>query len=264
MKFYLVAFAFLTCTTAKAQEWYTEIMLGGAAYNGDLTQRTFDFARVRPSASINLKYNTGDFVNFRAGFAYAKLIGDDKKNPDPGLQSRALNFQTSLYELSVCAEVNVLDPFAYYAYPYFFGGVGVFRYNPYTFDNENRKTFLQPLGTEGQGIPEYNRKKYSLYQVCFPVGGGFKINVRDRYEVGLEFGYRLLFTDYLDDVSQTYVNMKALQEANGPKAVELSYRKNAPYSEENEKRGNSKVKDSYFFAGIKIAFNISGDGGYYY
>ena len=88
------------------------------------------------------------------------------------------------------------------------------------------------------------------------------MNVDGRYEVGFEFGYRLLLTDYLDDVSKTYVNPKALFEAHGQQAVDLAYRKDAPFTEENENRGNSKVKDSYFMAGFKLAIRLVGDDGY--
>ena len=88
---------------------------------------------------------------------------------------------------------------------------------------------------------------------AFPLGVGVKYAINDRINVGAEITHRFTSTDYLDDVSKTYVNLKALTEGNGPKARELSYRKDVPFAEEGERRGNSKVKDSYFFAGIKLA-----------
>ncbi|MEO8768769.1 MAG: DUF6089 family protein [Ferruginibacter sp.] len=257
MKPYLFVFLFLFSTSARAQQWFAEVTAGTSSYNGDLTQKEVSAKRLGPMIGLNIKYNTGDFVNIRGGISYARLGANDKNNPDPGLQSRRLNFKTNVIELNVCAEVNVLDPETFYSYPYIFGGVGVFHFNPYTYDDYGHKTFLQPLGTEGQGLASYpNRKKYSLYQVCFPVGGGFKYNYKKDWEISFEFGYRILFTDYLDDVSKTYVNLKALQEANGNEAADLSYRKQTPFLEEGEKRGNSGVRDSYFFAGIKIATAI--------
>ena len=265
MKCFAIAFIIiLNANNCFSQEWYAEVMAGAASYNGDLTQKEFSVKRVKPAVSFNLKYNTGDFINFRGGISYTQLGASDKNNSQPDLKARNLSFKTSIIELNFCAEVAVLDPQTYYAYPYIFGGIGVFRFNPYTYDDENKKTYLQPLGTEGQGLLDYpNRKKYSLYQVCFPIGGGFKLTLQHKYEVGFEFGYRLLLTDYLDDVSKTYVSLKALQEGNGQKAVELSYRKDAPYLEEGEVRGNNKVRDSYFFAGIKFAAKIGGRRSYY-
>ena len=37
-------------------------------------------------------------------------------------------------------------------------------------------------------------------------------------------GFRKTFTDYLDDVSTFYVDQTILQNAKGPKAVEMAYR----------------------------------------
>jgi len=42
--------------------------------------------------------------------------------------------------------------------------------------------------------------------------------------VGLEFGYNKLFTDYLDDVSKTYVDAGTLSGERGQTAVDLAYR----------------------------------------
>jgi pyridoxal phosphate enzyme (YggS family) len=46
------------------------------------------------------------------------------------------------------------------------------------------------------------------------VGGGFKVKVNQTWELAIEVGYRILVTDYLDDVSKTYVNLKLLEEIN--------------------------------------------------
>ncbi len=79
---------------------------------------------------------------------------------------------------------------------------------------------MQPLSTEGEGLSQYSgRKKYSLTQVCFPVGIGWKVILTDRIEVSYEFGYRFLFTDYFDDVSKSYINLDVLNQAKGPKPL---------------------------------------------
>ena len=89
--------------------------------------------------------------------------------------------------------------------------MGLFHFNPFTYDKENNKTYLQPLSTEGQGLKEYpGRKKYSLTQFCLPVGGGWKWNINENWDISYELGFRILFTDYLDDVSKTYVNLNVL------------------------------------------------------
>ena len=256
MKLQLIVFLFFY-NLGFGQEWMGEVMVGISAYNGDLTQQLVSVKRFNPGVALNVKYNTGDFLNIRAGLAFEKLSANDKDNKSPFLQARNLNFKTTVIELSLSFEFILLDPQVYDAYPYLFAGVGVFHFNPYTHDDEGVKTYLHPLSTEGEGLPEYGRKTYSLIQPCVPVGGGFKWKLNQKTELSYEFGYRWLFTDYLDDVSKTYVSIETLSLEKGPKAAELSYRKvGVPFSEEGYPRGNPKVKDYYWFTGLKVAFRL--------
>jgi len=56
-------------------------------------------------------------------------------------------------------------------------------------------------------------------------------------KIHYEFEYRFLFTDYLDDVSKSYINLDVLAQAKGPKAVEMAYRKDVPFIEEGLPKG---------------------------
>jgi hypothetical protein len=161
-------------------------------------------------------------------------------------------------EANLCLEINLFEPDFFIVYPYAFLGVGVFHFNPYTYDKTGKRTYLQPLGTEGQGLAAYpDRKPYSLTQLCLPVGGGIKINLNKKYDLIYELGGRVLFTDYLDDVSTTYVNMQALMINSRPKAAELAYRQTtAPFPNEGDIRGNPKVKDWYFVTGLKLLVRL--------
>jgi hypothetical protein len=171
---------------------------------------------------------------------------------------RNLNFKSNILEGNLCLEFNLLDPEDYLGLPYVFGGVGVFHFNPYTKDANNVKTYLQPLGTEGQGLSAYpNKKMYSLTQLCLPFGGGWKQRINDVVEIDYELGARLLFTDYLDDVSTTYADPQQLLIGRGAKAVELAYRgPTPPGAQEGIKRGNPKSKDWYFFTGLKLVYKF--------
>ncbi len=247
----------LFSNTCFAQDWVAEVMVGISGYNGDLTQQRVAFNTMRPAAAVNIKYNTGNFINFRAGISFGTVAGNDKYNTDSLLKARNLNFKTNIFEANIGVEIPLMDPLSYYAYPYLFGCVGVFHFNPYSYDNNNVKTYLQPLSTEGEGLTKYpSRKKYSLTQVCFPVGLGWKMVLSDKWEICYEFGYRFLLTDYLDDVSKSYINLDILEQAKGPKAVEMAYRKDVPFREEGLPRGGPTVNDSYFFTGIKIGMAL--------
>ncbi len=250
---FLIFTVSLFSSFAYAQEWQPEFFIGASQYNGDLTQQRIEFKDWKPALNFNLKYNSGDFLNFRIGLMYTKLGANDKYNKAADLKNRNLNFRSDVLELNVIGELNLFDPDTYNSYPYIFAGVGVFHFNPYTFDSSNKKTYLQPLSTEGEGLSQFpDRKKYSLFQLCLPVGVGFRMPLNEKWDINYEFGYRILFTDYLDDVSKDYVNLSVLQNAKGQEAASLSYRGPTPFLYENQARGNPAIKDSYFIVGVKF------------
>src|SRR5204862_362594 len=83
-------------------------------------------------------------------------------------QARNLSFKTNIQELSIGAEFNLVDPQIYLQVPYVFAGIGVFHFNPFTYDNDGNKTYLKPLSTEGEGLSDYPaRKNYSIIQLNF-------------------------------------------------------------------------------------------------
>jgi hypothetical protein len=112
-------------------------------------------------------------------------------------------------------EFNVFNLYNIKWTPYFFGGLAVFRFNPYAFDENGEKVFLKPLSTEGQGLDGYNTKPYGLTQFALPAGFGLKYAFDDRVRLGFEVGLRKTFTDYLDDVSTNYADPNDLLAAKG-------------------------------------------------
>jgi Domain of unknown function (DUF6089) len=260
MKFFLVAFLLLA-KTCLGQEWQAEVMVGISGYGGDLTQPKFPIRGVKPAFAFNLKCELGGMFVLRGGIAYGKVSGDDKYNKDKDLVIRNLNFQTNIIEGSLCMELNLFESDLFKSYPYIFGGVGVYHFNPYTFDKDNKKVFLQPLGTEGQGLSEYpDKKPYSRTQFCIPFGGGFKWNFNKKLSLIFEMGYRYIFTDYLDDVSGTYADHETMLIKRGPTADELAYRQLSGTAIGGDIRGNPKVKDFYSFSGLKLQVNLGGRG----
>ena len=124
----------------------------------------------------------------------------------------------------MCIQYDLYDLDDNHKFTYVFGGIGIFHFNPYTY-YAGSKIYLQPLGTEGQGIAIYpDRKFYSLAQFENPFGIGFKYKVSPRILVGIEFSSRLLYTDYLDDVSKKYPDQTELLKARGQLSVDLSFR----------------------------------------
>lgn len=254
MRSWAVILLFIVQASTAQQQWEAEVMVGVSGYKGDLIKRHSAFRSMRPAASFNLKYNIDNDILIRGGVMWGKVVGYDKYNKQADLKARNLSFQTNILELSLCAEYNLLEPEIFYGYPYIFGGVGLFLFDPYSYDNNNQKTYLRPLSTEGQGLDAYpDRKMYSRTQFCIPFGAGWKVKASPRLDIIYEVGYRILFTDYLDDVSTTYVDPQKLLAARGPKAVEMAYRAKPPFSQgEGAQRGNPNVNDWYFFNGVKL------------
>ena len=255
---YSFIFLFIITQSCFAQGWEADITMGVSGYNGDLTEHIFSPKSMEPSAGFNLRYNFDDIIIVRGGFSWGKVSADDKNNHQQDLKARNLNFRTNILEGNLCAELNLFEPEYYNAYPYVFIGIGMFHFNPYTYDRDGNKTYLQPLGTEGQGLAGYpGRKPYSLTQFCLPFGGGMKINISKRCDLVYEIGGRFLFTDYLDDVSTTYVNTQTLMANSKAKTAELAYRQTINRSPaEGDIRGNPKVKDWYFISGFKLLLRL--------
>jgi hypothetical protein len=141
-------------------------------------------------------------------------------------------------------------------------GVSAFNYDPYAYLN-GQKYFLRPLGTEGQGSSLYpDRKPYSTMALALPFGVGVKYALNERMNLGLEVLYRFTNTDYLDDVSKTYVD-PAVFPANPdgtPNVAYLlsdrSYETGTPIGQKDRQRGNSQNKDQFVTAMFYISFNL--------
>jgi hypothetical protein len=125
---------------------------------------------------------------------------------------------------------------------------------------------LQPLGTEGQETTKYNdKRRYGLTQVSIPIGMGYKTQLNEDWALGIEFGVRKTFTDYLDDVSTIYVDDQIVGGAYGYLAVAMKDRAREVGQElhaNDNPRGNSKNKDWYMFFGLTLTRPIVGGRGH--
>jgi opacity protein-like surface antigen len=218
-------------------------------------------------------------IGLRLEGTFGKVSADDNvlKNVDVKDIARArynrnLSFRSSISEFSLMAELHPLfilidwserdeDPPRYS--PYLLGGVGYYSFNPQT-KLGNKWVDLQPLHTEGQGFVEYpDRLDYKLKQMNFPVGLGIKYDLSDAVNVKGEFVYRVLRTDYLDDVSTTYIDPAAFANpANGMAATtqatafKLSDRQLNKVTGPGGKRGSPAQKDAYFTFNLKLGLTI--------
>lgn len=242
-------------------------VFGGIAnYQGDIVNKLYQSSK--PAFGLTVGYPLSGRFNLRAGFTFAKVAGADSLSNQADLRLRNVNFQSPISEFSIVGEFNTFDMDLQRWSPYVFGGLAVFHFNPYTFDQQGNQVFLQPLSTEGQGLPGYPQSKpYALTQLAIPVGGGIKYDISDNVRLALEIGLRKLFTDYLDDVSGNYADQNDLRNAKGQLAVDLAYREDElpngdpRYPAKGETRGSPKYKDYYYFTGLHLIFKLPEGNG---
>ncbi len=245
-----------------AQNLHLNISVGATNYSGDLQLKRYTFNQSHPAIALGVSYGVSEKFFIRSQLTLGKLSAYDKFNPLTA--SRNLNFTSSLTELHLAAEYYLRDLDEYFISPYLFAGIAVYHFNPYTTDSAGTNFFLQPLSTEGQGFYQ-DRKPYNRTQLAIPFGGGIKFALSENIHVGIEVGMRKLFTDYLDDVSTTYIDPNILLANRGAKAVELAYRggelKNAAPYPTGDNRGSAKYKDWYYFTGITTSIRLGSGNG---
>lgn len=258
----LIVLILLTCSYSNAQRLHLGIFGGLSAYNGDLTESLFPKKVSNGVIGVTANYELRDQVMIRGGLSYSVVGGADRYNTKPDLLARNLSFETSIAELSVVGEYYFRNLYRYKLSPYVFGGLAVYKFNPYAYDGSGQRIFLKPLSTEGQGIAGYP-KPYSLLQAALPFGAGIKYAINNNLRIGLEIGFRKLFTDYLDDVSSYYASEADLLTAKGPQSVDMSYRGDEVtggsfvYPAKGAQRGSPKFNDIYYFSGIHLTYRIT-------
>ncbi|MEO5893006.1 MAG: DUF6089 family protein [Ferruginibacter sp.] len=269
--FIITAFLYNT----NAQDVYEQIgefglTVGAAHYFGDLNTRA-NINRPKPAVGIFYKKQFNNYLGVRVSAHYAQLGYSDIYSKSEYQQRRNLSFNSDIFEFAASGDFNFFkfvpgDPF-YSFTPYVTLGVGIFSFNPYAY-YEGRKVFLRPLGTEGQNI-EYvdpnngkKRKPYGSMAVCFPIGAGIKYNISNNVNLSFQIAHRLTLTDYLDDVSTTFIGSDKFPLLNGQPSVagilqDRSFETGDIIGTEGRQRGFSKQKDQYIIAEVGISFTIS-------
>jgi len=252
----------ITCNVSFAQRFHFGIFGGLAAYNGDLTDKIFPRKVTNGAIGITGTYELTDNLMIRGGLTFARVGGADRFSDDTWRRARNLSFETAITEVSLVAQYYLLNLYDHKFTPYAFAGLAAFRFNPYAYRGNTDKIYLRPLGTEGQGIPGYD-KEYKLMQMAIPLGGGIKYAITDNIHLGLEAGLRILFTDYLDDVSTNYADPADLLMYRGQASVDMAYRAgelpgaNQTQPAKGQTRGSAKYNDFYYFTGLHLTFRLS-------
>ncbi len=263
----LILVLFISCTFINFSQGqkFSEVGLGLGTYlyHGDLTKKLFVMEGFQFSGHLFYRYNFNQAIAAKAQVGYGTISAYDYAT---GFTLRNLHFKSHIAEFTITGQVDILAlirkdrPLGKLS-PFLFVGGGVFNFSPKAeFNDEWHK--LQPLGTEGQGMSEFpDREKYKLTQFSIPFGLDLRYNIGRKLFMGFEMGFRKTFTDYLDDVSTTYVDNGLLAAANGELAAELADRSSDIMGEGflfnvGKQRGDSEDMDWFFLFDFYVTYNF--------
>lgn len=205
-------FAFLGIVEVFAQKIEVGAGIGVLNYTGDIAA-SLNPRFFRPGGELFFRYNLKNGLSFRAGVLGGMITADDAYADNDFQQQRALSFKSLILAGDLRAEYNFLDyrevRHAVNWTPYVFGGIGYHYFNP-----------------------SPNSGSYSQTGVVLPFGVGVKYQIRRPWSVGLEFGARKTFTDYLDNFGGEEI---------------------APVKLEN---GNPALKDMYYYLGLSVSYTF--------
>jgi hypothetical protein len=259
---------FLVCQSLSAQYRYGYFRVGTSVgsthYLGDLDD-DFTFRFTKPGVGLSGSYRLNPFMTARLNFFQGWIRASDSVSNNVPRNRRNLSFRTPITEFSFHMVFDFLPSDRQYQYrplmtPYVFGGIGIFSFNPQA-QLGGRWYDLQPLGTEGQYLPDPNEiypDPYKLTQLTIPLGTGVRIAIAPRWDLEIETGFRKTFTDYIDDVSGEYPDMESLR-AQNPVAAILADRIDlaqfpAGGAATNGIRGDRTQQDWYVYTCVRLNF----------
>ncbi len=186
--------------------------LGALNYTGDIS-RNLMLRNFRPGGDLFFRYNLKNGFSFRASVLAGGITADDRHADNQFQQVRELSFRTLLAEGSLQTEYNFLDYLdskkAVNWTPYVYGGLGY--------------TFFRPRPDNGG---------YRTSTLVIPFGLGVKYQFRRPWSVGVQFGARKTFTDYLDNFG-------------GEEVLADKYQ-----------NGNPALKDMYYYLGLQLSYTF--------
>lgn len=267
------------------------ISINALNYFGDLSpsasKLSTDLSFTKPGFGLSFFHRFGPRYTLMAQYMYGTIKGSDAESASAAdkengvfRNARNLSFSSSIHELSVLAYIDLFENQATYISrvkwtPYIYAGGTLFAHNPQALAPKTdlkgnalaeagQYVDLQPLKTEGQS--------YSLIQFAIPFGAGARFRINEVMDLWADFGFRYTFTDYLDDVSDKYVDLNTLS----PLGQALSYRTNElqgyptvgqsipselagvnvqnGYGRKGDKRGGANQNDFYMVTSIRLTY----------
>jgi hypothetical protein len=184
---------------------------------------------------------------------------------------RSQNAKSTIIESSVLLELtprrfNIGGKAFKRRQPYLAAGVALFHYTPYSTIGKSPtfvKTYelsLEGQGWEGGTYPKQNGR----WQPAFPLAIGYRWDLGDHLNLGIEYMYRMTMFDYLDGVSGKYVSAFEFNQNLAPneaqKAIQVAdkqpFYNNSLPSTPGTLRGNPGNNDAYSTLTVTFSFKV--------
>ncbi|MEM1121196.1 MAG: DUF6089 family protein [Bacteroidota bacterium] len=243
------------------------LLFGASNYQGDLASSEWSVITQQSKVAFGgfLRYQINESFALKAQLVQTELQADDANSSFDPLQQRNLRFFSPLLDGSLQLEWYPFTANTEYEQrflPYISVGGSFFSFNPQA-EYQGITYELQPLNTEGQGLPSFpNRQPYQLYSGSGVLGLGVKFLLNEDLTLGLAISGHYTLTDYLDDVSTTYADYDELAFAYGLISANISYQVddffdlNQTTPLPDTPRGNPNLNDWFFIGGITLSYNL--------
>jgi len=242
--------------------------LGGANTIGSHFVKDFDLQSSRFLFEGGYSYKLSEAWAARATIFYGRVYGNDSYTEEYHRHSRNLSFRSPIVELSATIDFSIVREKYGHRYDlrrvkgqsnrpnfYIFTGVSAIYFNPKARYLDGTWYELQPLGTEGQGIIS-TREKYKRVTLAIPAGLGLNFIIDRNLGIGFEAGVRYTFTDYVDDVSNTYIDPALFTD---PIAAFFSCGTANPDwigTGPGQQRGQNQYNDAFIFLTLKVSYKL--------
>lgn len=261
-------FLLLKSAPTQAQQFYAKteygFQLGASTYFGDLNPN-YGLHFIRPSGGAFIRYSFNPYIALKGMIDYTQVGYADRYSKNEFQKIRNLSFQSNIIEAAVVAEFNFFrfqtgDKYHRFT-PYLAGGIGVFYFDPFA-KYQGQRYDLRLLGTEGQNTSEYKDRRYGPLSVCFPVGAGFKYWIKSGVNFSCEMLNRFTLTDYLDDVSNTYVGAERFSsDPSNPTPAGYLQDPSIPINGQKlgragKQRGDNATKDQYLILDFSLSIQL--------
>ncbi len=219
---------------------------GISNYFGDLNTN-WRVNRLHLAGGLGARYNFNDRLAMRLGFTYGQISAYDSDSKNEFELRRNLSFKSNIFDGTAQFEFNFM-PYVhghrdYFYTPYLFAGFSIFNFTPRT-ELDGEWYDLPKYGTESQ----FRGEEYNTTQGALAYGIGFKMDLSYRWSFNVELSARKVFTDYLDDVSGVYADVRDIRSQRGEIGAALADRSLEPkIGEPGRQRGNGKSNDMYAF-----------------